>query len=96
MKITNSTGTGERSCSCVSWLDHWKTFSEQEVPTYCPATGCLNKKLVGAHVTIEGRDGQWIVPLCGDCNKKTGTLEYSDSYTPVSANKSETCEKKAG
>jgi hypothetical protein len=96
MKITNCTGTGDRGCSCGSWLDHWKKFSKQAVPTYCPAKDCYNKELLGAHVTIEGQSGQWILPLCGDCNKKTGAFEYGDSYTPVSANKSETCEKKTG
>jgi hypothetical protein len=45
----------------------------------------------------EGRwhtDQKWyIYPLCGDHNKHKGELDVSDSYTLVSANKKETCEK---
>jgi hypothetical protein len=50
MKVKNVAGTSEKACKCGSWLDHWKKFSKQAVPAYCPAKDCLNKELVGAHV----------------------------------------------
>ena len=69
-------------------------FSDQTV-TYCPATECLNKDLVGAHVQkANSSDNKWyIYPLCSAHNQSTGVLEVSDSYKLVSANKKETCEK---
>ncbi len=96
MKIRNINGTSDTTCRCGSWLAHWKNFSGQAAPTYCPAANCSNKDLVGAHVQKGGgsTDQKWyIYPLCEDHNKHKGELEVSDSYKLVSANKKETCEK---
>jgi len=96
MKIRNINGTSDTTCRCGSWLAHWKKFSGQTAPTYCPAGGCMKTDLVGAHVQKGGgsTDQKWyIYPLCGDHNKHKGELEASDSYALVSANKKETCEK---
>ena len=95
MKITNINGTTDTTCKCVSWLQHWKNFSGQSVPTYCPVTACMKKDLLGAHVQkADSTDNKWyIYPLCSEHNKSTGTLEVSDTYKLVSANKKETCEK---
>lgn len=51
---------------------------------------------MGAHVRkANSTDEKWyIYPLCNAHNKSTGELEVSDTYKLVSANKSETCEKK--
>ena len=94
MKIKNINGTSDTTCSCGSWLDHWKKFSHQTTE-YCQADGCLNKDLVGAHVQKGdgSTDQKWyIYPLCKAHNKHTGELEVSSSYKLVSANKSETCD----
>lgn len=95
MKITNINGTSQTKCSCGSWLDHWKKFSGQSVPAYCPAKDCLKKDLIGAHVQKAGStDQKWyIFPLCSVHNQATESLEVSDSYKLVSANKQETCGK---
>jgi len=95
MKVKNINGTSDTKCSCGSWLDHWKKFSGQAV-TFCPASGCFKTDLVGAHVQKGGgsSDQKWyIYPLCNAHNQHTGELDVSDSYTLVSANKSETCGK---
>lgn len=94
MKIKNINGTSQTTCVCGSWLNHWGNFSGQTV-TYCPASGCLNTDMVGAHVQkANSSDEKWyIYPLCNAHNQSTATLEVSDSYKLVSANKKETCER---
>lgn len=96
MKIKNINGTSDADCSCGCWLDHWKKFSGQAIPQYCPEKACLNKNLMGAHVQkAEGTDQKWyIYPLCCEHNKAQGTLEVSDAYKLVSANKADTCGNK--
>ena len=96
MKVNNINGTSQNTCKCGSWLDHWKKFSGQEPPTYCPEKSCTQKPEVGAHVQKDSSydTGQYIVPFCKGCNGKTGnSLEISDSVKLVSANVSETCGK---
>jgi hypothetical protein len=95
MKVQNINGTSDSKCSCGSWLHHWKNFSGQSFPTFCPETKCINKDLVGAHVQkASSSDNKWyILPLCSEHNKATGTLEVSDTYKLVAANKKETCDK---
>ena len=96
MKVNNINGTGPNTCKCGSWLDHWKKFSGQSLPAYCPEVNCTQKPEVGAHVQKDSHyDTNWyIVPLCKACNGKTGkSLEISDSVKLVSANVSETCGK---
>lgn len=96
MKVRNINGTSDNSCSCGSWLDHWKKFSGQSIPSYCPTDKCLNKPEVGAHVQVDSYyDSNWyIIPLCKTCNaQKNKDLIVSDYVKLVSANKSETCGK---
>lgn len=98
MKINNINGTSQNTCKCGSWLDHWKKFSGQSLPSYCPESSCTGKPEVGAHVQKDNSsDSSWyIVPLCKTCNSKTGkSLVISDYVNLVSANVSETCGKKA-
>jgi len=97
MKIKNINGTSDTTCACGSWLKHWEKFSGKSA-TYCLATGCWNKDLVGAHVQkADSSDNKWyILPLCSAHNQSTGELEVSDSYEIVPANKQETCEKQTG
>lgn len=97
MKIININGTSDKTCSCGSWLDHWKNFSGQSVPTYCPESSCTQKPEVGAHVQKDSSsDKSWyIVPLCKTHNGETNkSLTISDNINLVSANVSETCEKR--
>ncbi len=93
MRLRNINGTSERTCRCGGWLDHWKRFSGQSLPGYCPVNGCYNKDLVGAHVQKDNwYDNDWyIIPLCAAHNKKSDALELSDDWTLVSANVSATC-----
>jgi hypothetical protein len=94
MKVTNLNGTSDNKCSCGSWLDHWRKFSGQTVPTYCPEQKCTKKPTVGAHVQKSGSNSWYIVPLCDDHNKLRGQdLEITSSVALVSANKAETCGK---
>jgi hypothetical protein len=93
MKIRNVNGTSDTACSCGSWLVHWKKFSRQAI-SYCPASGCFNTDLVGAHVREGGdsHDLRWyICPLCIWHNMHPGDLEVSDQVRLVSANEKETC-----
>lgn len=95
MKIRNINGTSANACKCGSWLDHWKRFSGQAVPSFCPATGCYEKELVGAHVQKDiSTDNSWyILPLCKTHNATGKSIEVTDAYTLVSANVSQTCGK---
>lgn len=94
-RVKNINGTSDTTCKCGSWLQHWENFSG-ETTTYCIAIDCLEKDLVGAHVQkANSLDDKWyIIPLCKKHNAHTGELNVSDNYKFVSANKSETCEKK--
>jgi hypothetical protein len=94
MRVRNIDGTSTRTCKCGSWLDHWKNFSGQSVPSLCPVVGCFQKPEVGAHVQRDSAtDSSWyIVPLCRTHNAETGkSLDISDSVKLVSANVSQTC-----
>ncbi|HNT16722.1 MAG TPA: hypothetical protein PKJ37_02345 [Acidobacteriota bacterium] len=94
MKIRNINGTSQNTCKCGSWLNHWKTYSHQEIPGRCPVQNCPERVLVGAHVQkADSDDNAWyIYPLCKGHNASTGhTLEVSDSYRLVSANIAGTC-----
>jgi len=94
MKVNNISGTSDKTCKCGSWLDHWKNFSGQSLPGYCPEKTCLQTPEVGAHVQKDNStDRSWyIVPLSKKHNGETGkSLEVSDSTTLVSANATSTC-----
>jgi len=99
MRVTNINGTTDNTCKCDSWLAHWEKFNPvgQKVPMYCPATACIKKPEVGAHVQKDSStDKSWyIIPLCTNCNAKTGqSLDVSDSISLASGNVSQTCGKK--
>jgi hypothetical protein len=96
VKVNNINGTSDKACPCGSWLDHWKNFSGQSVPAYCPEDSCLQKPEVGAHVQKDSStDRNWyIVPLCKKHNGETGkSLNVSNHIALVSANVKETCGK---
>lgn len=98
MTVNNINGTSTYTCNCGSWLDHWKKFSGQALPTWCSEKSCANKPEVGAHVQKAGyTDTAWyIVPLCSKHNAKTGeSLDLANYAVLVPANVSETCAKRA-
>ena len=76
MKVKNINGTSDNTCKCGSWLDHWKKFSGQSLPTYCPETKCIQKPEVGAHVQKDSStDSSWyIVPFCKTHNGGNGQV----------------------
>lgn len=95
MKVNNINGTSENTCNCGSWLNHWKNYSGQSLPTYCLEKSCTKKPEVGAHVQKDSADDKswYIIPLCSECNRKTRvSLDISDSIALVSANISQTCD----
>lgn len=95
MKVKNVQGTSDKSCSCGSWLNHWKRFSGKAIPIVC-ATACTDDATVGGHVQKVGSSdtGTYIVPLCDKHNQTTEAMEINESKTPlVSANVSQTCGK---
>lgn len=98
MIITNIKGTEDKNCKCGSWLDHWKNFSGNPLPKFCPEKNCIGKDLVGAHVLKFGSTDKktYIVPLCSRHNLSTGSISIYDSVALVSANVSETCGKNIG
>ena len=96
MKLNNINGTSDKTCACGSWLNHWKNFSDQPVPTLCPALQCLETTELGAHVQKDSAtDKSWyIVPLCKTHNGQTNkSIGVPDSTKLVSANVKETCGK---
>ena len=97
MKVKNINGTSAHDCGCGSWLQHWKNFSGQSLPSSCRESACRNAPEVGAHVQKDSTTdkGWYIVPLCSKHNAKATELSIMDSTVLVSANVSETCAKKA-
>ncbi len=80
MKVKNLNITSEKVCSkCGSWITHWKNKTGQTA-TSCSATDCANTRdILGAHVKkVGGTDhAHYIVPLCPECNHRTGEFEVS-------------------
>lgn len=96
MKLNNINGTSDMTCTCGSWLNHWRKFSNQPVPALCPVLGCLEKTELGAHVQKDSStDKNWyIVPLCKIHNGQTSkSIDVRDSTKLASANVKETCGK---
>jgi hypothetical protein len=96
----NKGGTTERSpkCpNCGSWLQHWKNFCGLDAVDAdnqdCAVYDCQNKADDGAHVHNPDEDGEWIVPMCKECNhpSNTGNFALKDKTVAVSANVAATC-----
>lgn len=92
IKVKNVNGTSDNTCSCGSWLGHWRRFGGGSLPTYCVESTCRNPPTVGAHVQKDSADRAWyIVPVCDAHNARTSAMTVMDSTTFVPANVSETC-----
>ena len=99
MKIKNINQTSSKTCTCKTWLEHWKNFSGQPLPTYCSEVSCTQKPECGAHVQKNdySTDKNWyIIPLCKDHNNKKGeTIDIMGFIKLVPADVNETCGKGA-
>lgn len=94
MRVKNINGTSANICKCGSWLEHWKRFSDQQLPPNCAEKKCFEKPEVGAHVQKDDdNDNNWyIVPLCTEHNAKTEeSIDIVDNIVLISANVSFTC-----
>ncbi len=89
----NKVGTGNRSCICGSWKNHWIKFSGKAWPSKCSIANCSNSPTIGAHVYHSNVSGEKIVPMCDSCNKLSGEFTLRNGTTLVPANQSETCGK---
>lgn len=94
MRVKNISGTGSRTCSCGSWLNHWVKYSPQPLPAHCVEIFCPSRPEVGAHVQRDDHSGDldwYIVPLCSEHNGRTGRTFMVPDDMLVSANVNETC-----
>ena len=89
----NKRGTGERTCRCGSWEQHWINYSHKHWPSECSVLGCSNEPTVGAHVINADVEGERIVPMCKVCNNRTDYFALKGNVACVPANRSETCDK---
>ncbi|ENC6723346.1 hypothetical protein [Vibrio harveyi] len=98
VKIKNAVGTGERTCKCGSWLNHWRLFSGIEKPVVCSVFECRDVATVGAHVTRPKakndfyKHAPYIVPMCRHHNNAHGeTFDAKSGVVFVWANVNGTC-----
>src|ERR1700688_3765643 len=95
MKLTTAAPSGS-NCSCVSALDHRNKFRAQPAAFLCPATMCVDRTEVGAHVQKEGDGGTttYIIPVCKNHASQIGQTITVNDYIPlVSTDVAETCAK---
>jgi hypothetical protein len=95
MRVRNLNGATQKECTGGSWLALWETFSGQTAYG-CFAIGCKNRRSVGGQVQKDSTadKGWYIVPLCEECNKKTGQdLDIWDLAMLVPAHVGEAREK---
>jgi hypothetical protein len=97
-ELKNEKATSDRTCSCGSWLEHWKKFTgKSEVPT-CIVKGCNKEAEVGAHVEFTLQEKQkglsYIAPMCGDHNKdRSLVFKSKPGYRLARGAVAETCGK---
>lgn len=90
----NKGGTGERSCCCGSWKEHWINETNKSWPVQCSVEGCNNKATLGAHVINSTVSGEYIIPACDSCNKLEKEFDLKVGISLARANQSLTCKKK--
>ena len=89
----NKGGTGQRSCKCKTWKQHWINNSGEAWPDKCSIRGCTNSATLGAHIYNPSVEGERIVPACDSCNKLENEFSLKGGVTLVLANKSKTCDQ---
>jgi hypothetical protein len=53
-----------------TWKDHWVEHTEKPWPDHCTILDCEKTATDGGHVkSASYPDTEFIVPVCGDCNK---------------------------
>lgn len=88
---SNVPGTGEDSCPCGAWTDHWVKHSGKSWPTSCSVKGCTNPATLGAHIQNPHVVGLRIVPMCGSCNGLDESFDLAGGVTLVHAKALHSC-----
>ena len=92
---SNVPHTGDRTCRCGSWQQHWINFADKGKvwPKKCCVYGCGNDADRGLHIH-QGNGPEYIIPGCRSCNGRSSDDKFSikPGTHLVSANKSKTCE----
>ena len=90
IKVKNLNGTSNtpKCTEGVSWIKHWENYMCYS-KGFCSRKGCCQSVEVGGHVkkVDSTDDNEYIVPLCGDCNKMSSEIVYEvkeDLLVPVS------------
>ena len=83
----NKKGTGDRSCKCGSWKNHWVKISKKTWPDQCCVKGCSKEATLGAHVYNPNEEKEWIVPMCDSCNNKDDKFDIDAHTTVIHASK---------
>lgn len=86
----NKNGTSDRSCSCGSWKNHWINNSGKNWPKTCSIEYCYEDAVVGAHIINSSEEGEWIVPACKACNKRTDVFSLKNNIVLITANTNKT------
>ena len=87
----NKNGTGERTCKCGSWKQHWINYSSYSWPSSCQVSGCNDPASVGAHLRRLSDNKEFIAPLCSACNNRTDNFYLKSDSMIVSADRGKTC-----
>ena len=87
----NKNGTGDRTCRCGSWKNHWINYSHESWPDKCSVLGCKNEATRGIHVYNSKSAEEFIVPACDSCNKRTDSFALEANISKTKANVAETC-----
>lgn len=93
MLVKNVRGTGDRHCSCGSWLMHWERFAGVRA-IYCGVQRCTSPAQLGAHIVKDGDadKAEYIVPMCQFHNSQDGEpLALSSHVVMIQANVAKTC-----
>ncbi len=88
---SNKNGSGDQTCTCGTWEEHWLNFSNESWPESCSVEGCLNSATVGAHVINPQIFGERIVPMCGLCHQSRGSFNLKTNIAVPSAVTEKTC-----
>jgi hypothetical protein len=99
MEVKNVNGASGEACDCGTWMDHWRKFSLQQVPQFCPEERCIRRPEVGAFVQkAPTNDDTWfVIPLCKECSARTGeTLTVAEHIALVSVDVDQTCGRGRG